>query len=214
MGTLNPGKVKVPSIEHNGGTTNRIDHLTAFKAQMSLQTGSKGAWCKFFHTTLKRLALTWFIEIRPGSISDFASLEAAFKQTFIAGRRHRRISIKRFNEEYLKVSDLQVNVAFTALMLGLHPSSVFKLKLAEEASTLWAVKSRTKFYTSVRHMQDPWGAKFQQKKGRPPPSSGLLTGRPKETGQKATVGWQRVWPPIQPQHEIDIPRHLGELHSS
>lgn len=44
--------------------------------------------------------------------------------------------IKRFNEEYLKVSDLQDSVAFTALMSGLYPSSKFKLKLAEnEAST-------------------------------------------------------------------------------
>ncbi|XP_010678170.1 uncharacterized protein LOC104893735 [Beta vulgaris subsp. vulgaris] len=44
--------------------------------------------------------------------------------------------IKRFNEDTLKVSDLQDSVAFTALMSGIYPSSRFKLKLAEtEASS-------------------------------------------------------------------------------
>ncbi|XP_048493005.1 uncharacterized protein LOC125493583 [Beta vulgaris subsp. vulgaris] len=46
--------------------------------------------------------------------------------------------IKRFNEESLKVSDLQDSVAFTALMSGLYPSSSFKLKLAENEASLFS----------------------------------------------------------------------------
>ncbi|XP_010665634.1 uncharacterized protein LOC104882914 [Beta vulgaris subsp. vulgaris] len=119
---------------------------------MSVQTSSEAAWCKFFPTTLKGLALTWFTELPSGSISSFTALEAAFKQNFIAGTRHRKTSIhlmsiiqqreedladyiKRFNEESLKVSDLQDSVAFTALMSGLYPSSRFKLKLAESEAS-------------------------------------------------------------------------------
>ncbi|XP_010687052.1 uncharacterized protein LOC104901199 [Beta vulgaris subsp. vulgaris] len=127
--------------------------MAAFKAQMSVQTSSEAAWCKFFPTTLKGLTLTWFTELPSGSISSFTALEEAFKQNFIAGRRHRKTSIhlmsirqrreedladyiKRFNEESLKVSDLQDSVAFTTLMSGLYPSSRFELKLAKsEASS-------------------------------------------------------------------------------
>ena len=133
MRTPNPRKVKVPPIEHYGGTTDPIDYLEAFKAQMSVQTGSEVAWCKFFPTILKGLALTWFMELPLGCISNFATLETAFKQNFIVGRRHCKTSIhllsirqrrdknladyiKSFNEESLKVSDLQDSVAFTALM--------------------------------------------------------------------------------------------------
>ncbi|XP_010689511.2 uncharacterized protein LOC104903211 [Beta vulgaris subsp. vulgaris] len=153
MKAFTPRKVKVPPIDHYDGTTDPIDHLAAFKVQMSVQTSSEAAWCKFFPTTLKGLALTWFTELPYGSISSFNALETAFKQMFIAGRRHRKTSIhlmsikqrreedladyiKRFNVESLKVSDLQDTVAFTALMSGLYPSSRFKLKLAEsEASS-------------------------------------------------------------------------------
>ncbi|XP_048491473.1 uncharacterized protein LOC125492794 [Beta vulgaris subsp. vulgaris] len=105
---------------------------------MSVQTGMEAAWCKFFPTTLKGLALTWFTELLPGSISNFAALDMAFKKHFIAGRRHRKTSIhlvsirqrreedlgdyiKTYNEESLKVSDLQDSVAFTALMFGFYP---------------------------------------------------------------------------------------------
>ncbi|XP_010681480.2 uncharacterized protein LOC104896427 [Beta vulgaris subsp. vulgaris] len=153
MRAITPRKVKVPPTDHYDGTTDPIDHLAAFKAQMSVQTSNKAAWCKFFLTTLKGLALTWFTELPSGNISSFTALEIAFKQNFIAGRRHQKTSIhlisirlqrdkdlanyiKRFNEESLKVSDLQDSFAFTALMSVLYPSSRFKLKHAEcEASS-------------------------------------------------------------------------------
>ena len=112
---------------------------------MSVQTSSEASWCKFF--PIKGLALTWFTELPPKSISSFAALETTFKQNFIAGRRHRKTSIhlmsirqrreedladyiKRFNEKSLKVFDLQDSVTFTVLMSGLYPSSRFKLELA------------------------------------------------------------------------------------
>ena len=152
MRTPTPRKVKVPPIEHYGETTDPINHLVVFKAQMSMQTGSEVAWYKLFPTTLNGLAITWFTELPPRSISNFAALEAAFKQNFIAGRRHQKTSIhlmsirqhrdddlaeyiKRFNEGSLKVSDLQVSVAFTELMSGIYPSSRFKLKVAERETS-------------------------------------------------------------------------------
>ncbi|XP_010666517.1 uncharacterized protein LOC104883667 [Beta vulgaris subsp. vulgaris] len=155
MRALTPQKVKVPPIDHYDGTTDPIDHLAAFKAQMSVQTSSEAAWCKFFPTTLKGLATTWFTELPFGSISSFTALEAAFKQNFIAGRRHRKTIIylmsirqrreedladyiKRFNKESLKVSNLQDNVAFIALMSGLYPSSRFKIKLTESEASLFS----------------------------------------------------------------------------
>lgn len=91
--TPNLQKVKVPSIEHYGGTTDPNDHLTTLKEKMSVQTGREFVWCKFFPTTLTRLALTWFTELPHGSISHFAFVEIVFKQNFIARRIHHKTNI-------------------------------------------------------------------------------------------------------------------------
>lgn len=39
MNNPNPGKIKVPLIDHFTGSTDPEDHLAAYKAQMSVQTG-------------------------------------------------------------------------------------------------------------------------------------------------------------------------------
>lgn len=93
MNTQKPGKIKVPPIDHFAGDTDPEDHLAAYKAQMSVQTGCEATWCKFFPTTLKGLALSWFNSIPARSIISFIVLEGFFLQHFIAGKRHKKTSL-------------------------------------------------------------------------------------------------------------------------
>ncbi|XP_010692858.1 uncharacterized protein LOC104905902 [Beta vulgaris subsp. vulgaris] len=112
--------------------------MATYKAQMSVQTSCEATWCQFFPNTLKGLALNWFQELPAGIITDFTVLKDMFTHQFRAGTRQKKTSlhlmgvkqeknesladyIKRFNEESLKVSDLQDAVAFAALMSGIQP---------------------------------------------------------------------------------------------
>lgn len=72
------GKIKVPPIDHFAGDTDPEDHLAAYKAKMSVQTGCEATWCKFFPTTLKGLALSWYNNIPARSVTNFSVLEALF----------------------------------------------------------------------------------------------------------------------------------------
>ena len=104
---------------------------------MGVQTGCDATWCRWFPTTLKGLALTWFTLFIPqGSITCFLDLETLFVDHFHAGRRHEKSNyslmsvrqgeketlrnyVKRFRTEALKVTHLEDGVAFAAFIAGL-----------------------------------------------------------------------------------------------
>ncbi|XP_057248918.1 uncharacterized protein LOC130590483 [Beta vulgaris subsp. vulgaris] len=193
MEVPNPGKVKVPTIEQYSGSSDPEDHMAAYKAQMSVQTGCEATWCRYFPTTLKGLALSWFSGLSPGIITNFSVLEALFHQHFIAGRRHKKTSIhlmsikqqehesladyiRRFNEESLKISDLQVGVPFTALMSGLWPGK-FRWSLAEnEVTTFTEAMSRAQKFIQASDICKPVGEKAKKKKEELPyrePNKGI-----------------------------------------
>ncbi|XP_048502761.1 uncharacterized protein LOC125498575 [Beta vulgaris subsp. vulgaris] len=148
---------------------------------MSVQTGCEATWSRYFPTTLKGLALSWFSGLTPGIITNFSVLEALFHQHFIAGRRHKKTSIhlmlikqqehesladyiKRFNEESLKISDLQDGVAFTALMSRLWPGK-FRWSLAEnEVTTFTEAMIRAQKFIQASDICKPVGEKCKKKK--------------------------------------------------
>ncbi|XP_010684615.1 uncharacterized protein LOC104899176 [Beta vulgaris subsp. vulgaris] len=179
LGTPTPGKIKTPLIEPFAGLTDPDDHMASYKAQMSVQTSCEATWCHFFPTTLKGRALNWFQELPAGVITDFAILEHLFIHQFVAGKRQRKTSlhlmgvmqdknepladyIKRFNEESLKITDLQDAVAFAALMSGLQPGRL-RWSLAEnEVKTFSEAMPRAQRFiqaTDICRHSDEWGKK-------------------------------------------------------
>ncbi|XP_021717068.1 uncharacterized protein LOC110684934 [Chenopodium quinoa] len=148
MNTPIPPKVKIPTLDPYDGKTDPTDHLNTYKAQMGVQTGCEDSWCRFFPTTLKGIAQTWFNNLTPGSIRTFDMLATQFKKHFIAGSRQTKTSvhlmtvkqgeneslkdyIKRFNTESQLIPDLQDNVDFTALLFGLK-SNKLKFELVHD----------------------------------------------------------------------------------
>ena len=93
INTPTQGKIKTPLIEQFAGLTDPEDHMATYKAQMSVQTSCEAAWCRFFPTTLKGLALNWFQELPAGIITNFAVLEDIFTHQFVAGKRQKKTSL-------------------------------------------------------------------------------------------------------------------------
>ncbi|XP_048493937.1 uncharacterized protein LOC125494423 [Beta vulgaris subsp. vulgaris] len=158
--------------------------MATYKAQMSVQTSCEATWCRFFPTTLKGLALNWFQELPAGIITDFAVLEDMFTHQFVAGKRQKKTSlhlmgvkqeknesladyIKRFNEESLKVSDLQDAVAFAALMSGLQPGRLRWTLAESEVKTFSEAMAKAQRFIQAadicRHSEE--GSKKRKEEG-------------------------------------------------
>ncbi|XP_057524865.1 uncharacterized protein LOC130804449 [Amaranthus tricolor] len=90
LNTPNPGKIKIPNMAAFDGTSCPEEHLMAYKNLMLLYTTNPSLWCKFFPTTLTRVALTWYTSLLGGSIHNFAQLEGKFLGHFVASRRQEK----------------------------------------------------------------------------------------------------------------------------
>ncbi|XP_057522630.1 uncharacterized protein LOC130802638 [Amaranthus tricolor] len=115
------------------GTSCPKEHLMAYTNLMLLYTTNPALWCKFFPTTLTRVALTWYTSLPGGSIHNFAQLEGKFLGHFVASRRQEKSNfhllsitqlegesissyLKKFHEAVLEVTDLEESVALNALI--------------------------------------------------------------------------------------------------
>lgn len=159
--------------------------MAAYKARMSVQIGWEDDWCRYFPTTLKGLALSWFSRLSPSIITNFSVLEALFHQDFIVGRRHKKTSIhlmsikqqeheslanyiKKFDEESLKIFDHQDGVAFTTLMSGLWLGK-FRWSLAEnEVTTFTEAMSRAQIFIQYSDICKPVVEKSTKRKEKVP----------------------------------------------
>ena len=89
LNTLNPAKIKIPNMAAFDGTSCPEEHLMAHKNMMLLYTTNPALWCKFFPTTLTRVALTWYTSLLVGTIHTFAQLESKFLGHFVASKSKR-----------------------------------------------------------------------------------------------------------------------------
>nr|XP_021842393.1 uncharacterized protein LOC110782534 [Spinacia oleracea] len=187
MNTPRRDKVKVPTIEAFDGTTDPEEHMAAYAAQMSVQTGCGATWCRYFPTTLKGLALIWFNKhVEKGSIKSYNELEKVFISQFAAGRRHQktsvnlmavrqgdnetlRNSVKRFNEEVLKIHNLKDETKFTALLAGLQPDD-FKFELVRSGVSNFeeAMEKAQKHIQAIDVCKISWGGERGTRKKQKP----------------------------------------------
>jgi len=65
------GKVQMPTLDLYDGTADPKEHLGIYKAQMYVQDVDDAAYCRYFPTTLKRVAQSWFNGLPPGSATCF-----------------------------------------------------------------------------------------------------------------------------------------------
>ena len=93
LNTPNPAKIKIPNMTAFDGTSCPEKYLMAYKNLMLLYNTNPVLWCKFFLTTLTRVALTWYTSLLGVSIHNFAQLEGKFIGHFVASRRHEKSNL-------------------------------------------------------------------------------------------------------------------------
>jgi len=93
MDTLLPDKWKGFNRDRYDGTTDPDEHVDAYTTHMSLYTTDNAVLCRFFSTSLKGGALSWFTKLPLNSIDCFETLIVKFDIQFAMSRPHHLTSI-------------------------------------------------------------------------------------------------------------------------
>ena len=88
-----PNKWKGFNRDRYDGSTDPDEHIDAYTTHMSLYTSDDAVLCRVFPTSLKGVALNWFIKLSPNSIDSFATLVTMFETQFATSRPHHLTSI-------------------------------------------------------------------------------------------------------------------------
>ncbi|XP_056695059.1 uncharacterized protein [Spinacia oleracea] len=143
-------KVKMPTCKYNG-TTDPVNHSTAFEQHMMLYSDSDAMWCKVFQTTLSGVAADWYKKLPAGSIFSFRQIQKDFVRRFISKVERKKTSgelmsisqrpkeplreyLTRFNNESITIPDLQQEIAVLALLRGMQECE-FKRYLGRKSFT-------------------------------------------------------------------------------
>ncbi|XP_021864969.2 uncharacterized protein [Spinacia oleracea] len=133
------------------GSTDPEDHCTTFDQHMMLYTDSDAMWCKVFPSIFLGVAASWYKGIEANSIYSFRRLQAAFLARFVSKQKRKKMSgellsfvqrdrefrrdyLTHFNNESITILNLQQEVAFLALMRGMHDCE-FKKYLSRKSYT-------------------------------------------------------------------------------
>ena len=83
-----PQNFKMSTLVSYDGTTNPIVHLTNYNMTMKIsRVETDEAKCLTFPVILSGWAMTWFVQLKLGSIENFKELAFAFTNDFISSRR-------------------------------------------------------------------------------------------------------------------------------
>ena len=72
-------------------------YLTAFHTQMMLSGGSDAVYCKIFMSTLRGIAMEWFVSLPEGHITSFHQFSKLFIEQYIVNRAPSVVSYDLFD---------------------------------------------------------------------------------------------------------------------
>ncbi|XP_068475019.1 uncharacterized protein [Phaseolus vulgaris] len=72
-------------------------HLTAFHTQMMLSGGSDAVYCKMFMSTLRGIAMEWFVSLPEAHLTSFHQFSKLFTEQYIVNRAHSVVSYDLFD---------------------------------------------------------------------------------------------------------------------
>ncbi|GKV14629.1 hypothetical protein SLEP1_g25472 [Rubroshorea leprosula] len=193
-----PAGFRIPQLETYDGTKDPDDHLHALYCCMQAQNASDALMCKFFPSTLRGNAQTWYYSLPP---RDGESLKNY---------------MSRFNDAVLEVSSFDQAVGIAAVISSLKHDRFRDSLIKHTATTFSEVNDRSlKFITAEEYalMQNPTPNKNQsldwrdenpskkrmrmaQNRG-PMPTSTLRFGRPNSAPPQQSAGKPPVnWTPF------------------
>nr|KYP55796.1 hypothetical protein KK1_002021 [Cajanus cajan] len=94
-------------LEKYDGSSGPDGHLNAYLTHVTLLTEEDAALCRLFPTSLKGLALSWFIKPSPSSINSFEELASLFTVQFATNRPYQLTSLVLANIRQEKKESLR-----------------------------------------------------------------------------------------------------------
>ncbi|XP_058741193.1 uncharacterized protein LOC131613551 [Vicia villosa] len=154
---------KPPTLDLYDGTTDPDDHIRSIEAVMDYHVVRGSIKCRIFPTTLKKGAMTWYMNLPPNSIHSWAELKKLFSNHFTTSRRKPKSEatleaviqgtdeplreyLDRFNKEAVQVQTTD-HMKRYLLERGLLPGSDFKKAIKiEKVRTMDALLLKAQAY--------------------------------------------------------------------
>ncbi|RWW41556.1 hypothetical protein BHE74_00052968 [Ensete ventricosum] len=131
-----PSGVWLPTLKPYDGSTDPLEHVAMFRAQMALYDTSDALMCHAFPTTLKGPARMWYNRLKPSSISSFDHFAKEFKLNFMSSSRPRPTAaslldltqgideplaqfVGKFATEVRRMPNTHPSLAIQAFLMGL-----------------------------------------------------------------------------------------------
>ncbi|XP_043717603.1 uncharacterized protein LOC122665515 [Telopea speciosissima] len=161
-----PRGFKPPAFEAYDGKGDPNDHISYFKAMMTVYSGSDVVSCRSFPTSLKGPAALWFTKLKPNLIRGFTELAKAFVSRFQSSVKQKKTTanllavklradesirdyITRFNAESLEIKDLDDAMAFNALHNGVTNHDLVKSLALDLVMTMPQLLDRCYQYANM-----------------------------------------------------------------
>ncbi|RZR94184.1 hypothetical protein BHM03_00022837 [Ensete ventricosum] len=147
-----PTNFRLPVLESYDGSSDPIEHVAAFGAQMALYDSSDALMCQVFLTTLRGPARMWYDHLQPASIISFDQLARELEQNFLANARSKPTTasllgiaqgreepltqfVNRFTTESRAIPDVHPSLVIQAFLMGIRPSKLL-WSLVEKPPTI------------------------------------------------------------------------------
>ncbi|RZS13040.1 hypothetical protein BHM03_00044558 [Ensete ventricosum] len=137
----------LPMLEAHDGSSDPMEHVAAFRAQMTLCDMSDAIMCRAFPMTLSGIARGWYNRLPPASIHSFGQLTREFQANFIASARPKPTTATHVVMRV--IPDAHPSLVIQALMIGIRPSRFF-WSLVERPPTTIREKGLLKAPNSIR----------------------------------------------------------------
>ncbi|XP_068498113.1 uncharacterized protein [Phaseolus vulgaris] len=171
MDTLLPDKWKGFNRDRYDGTTDPDEHVDAYTTHMSLYTTDDAVLCRFFPTSLKGGALSWFTKLPLNSIDCFETLIVKFDIQFTMSRPHHltsialvgvhqekgeslRTFIDRFGKTALSICNLSPEVAMHHMLVVLRPGPFADSLCMQPATSLDDLRRRAAKFMQLEELRE------------------------------------------------------------
>ncbi|RZR81464.1 hypothetical protein BHM03_00007692 [Ensete ventricosum] len=180
-----PSSFRLLALEPYDGSTNPMEHVAVFRAQMALYDTSDALMCHTFPTTLRGPTRMWYSRMKPSSISFFDQFAKEFELNFIASSCPRPIVasllgltqgndeplaqfVSRFSMEIRKMPDTHPTLAIQAFLMGLRPSRFFWSLIERPPSIVPEMLQRVSQYVAAESLVARKGEDHKKPRGDKP----------------------------------------------
>ncbi|XP_072062124.1 uncharacterized protein [Arachis hypogaea] len=161
-----PRNFKTPDMDLYDGTTNPMHHLNNFKSWINLSDVFDATHCKAFPTTLTKVAMKWFDNFTPMSMTCFEDLAEKFLTRFLIQkdkvkhapsllgvkqeiRKTLRDYMERFNKACLEIQNLPTEAVTMGLVNALKEGPFSQSISKRHPTLLYEVQEWTKKYINM-----------------------------------------------------------------